>query len=548
MIKFLRILAILPLPGIYALISWRTLQGRFFVDNHGYFADPGYAYLLNGQAVLNDKVIYHIDHPGTPVQIFNGLIQQLIWRTNLFGTKSELLEWSVVATAEQHQLAIAAILIWLQTIGVLLVGLALLRYVAFWVAPVAQFLLVLMAQPLLGDLIANKPEGFLLALQLFALALLILIIARKPARWQKYLLLSCFSLLLALTLTSKISAVLLVLLLPLALIDWRSVVFAYLLITVSVLLILSTVWPMMPTAWRFWTYSGDGALSDPIGLLDRSLGGISGNVTASLIAIGALTAILGALAALIAWIATRAPSHSSKPAIPFVSAEREMRWVPFFLVSSVILLGQIVIASARNAPWIVPGIALAATATAVSLASSANLLDKLSRLPNNLNFTSKRVFTIVGLSLSAALTLLAWQQIPPEPDGRVTDEIQSSEAAWLARGDLLVYDWSIGFSGLPYGNECAALIFGDGFARQVVSPLLAEKCPNHRLGALVNNRLQEYGNGSVSCQELRRELETGRRVAFVRPSGSYVPREFDLETIAEAGGWQFSAVTIKACL
>jgi hypothetical protein len=91
------------------------------------------------------------------------------------------------------------------------------------------------------------------------------------------------------------------------------------------------------------------------------------------------------------------------------------------------------------------------------------------------------------------------------------------------------------------------LIFGDGFARQIGAALIAQKCPNHRLGAFFSDRLDEYGNGSVTCKAIRSELDSGRRVAFLRPSNTYVPREFELEIVAESGGWQFSAVKITAC-
>jgi hypothetical protein len=196
----------------------------------------------------------------------------------------------------------------------------------------------------------------------------------------------------------------------------------------------------------------------------------------------------------------------------------------------------------------VPAVPVAAAGAGVAAALLVNIWSQSLNFNWRNKLQSQTLQTSVGFALLLLLIWPALQGIPPSPQGRPDDAVQAAEAQWLSRGDLIVYDWSIGFSGLPYGNECAALIFGNGFARQVVSPLLAEKCPNHRLGAFVNDRLQQYGNGSVSCQELQRELDSGRRVAFLRPSSTYVPREFDLETIAEAGGWQFSAVTIKACL
>jgi hypothetical protein len=527
--RILRFLAVLPLPLIYAFSAWRAVQDRFFVSNHSYFADPGYAYLLNGQAFLNDKVIYHIDHPGTPVQIINGLLQQAIWRTNIFGTRAQLLEVGVVATAERHQLAVAVTLVALQTLGAVLLGLVLAKCLALWVAPISQFLLLEMSRPLLGDSIANKPEGFVLSFGLLALSSLIFIIARPPSGWRNYALLVSFSLLLALTITSKISAVLLALLLPLTLAKWKSILFTYLLTSTFVLVILFFVWPMMPTAWRFWTMSGGGALSDPWALLNKAIASTSQGITAALIAISALTIVFAILASL-------------------VDASARFRWLAFLLISFVILLGQLAIASARNYPWIVPAVPVAAAGAGVAAALLVNIWSQSLNFNWRNKLQSQTLQTSVGFALLLLLIWPALQGIPPSPQGRPDDAVQAAEAQWLSRGDLIVYDWSIGFSGLPYGNECAALIFGNGFARQVVSPLLAEKCPNHRLGAFVNDRLQQYGNGSVSCQELQRELDSGRRVAFLRPSSTYVPREFDLETIAEAGGWQFSAVTIKACL
>ena len=44
--------------------------------NNSYFIDPGYAYLINGLNIIRGESysIIHIDHPGTPLQVFIGII------------------------------------------------------------------------------------------------------------------------------------------------------------------------------------------------------------------------------------------------------------------------------------------------------------------------------------------------------------------------------------------------------------------------------------------------------------------------------------------
>ncbi len=71
-------------------------------------ADPSYVYLFNGLVLLNGSPPFHIDHPGTPVQMMIAAILFIKWTImRVFGLTADGLTLSVVSTPEPYLLAIS---------------------------------------------------------------------------------------------------------------------------------------------------------------------------------------------------------------------------------------------------------------------------------------------------------------------------------------------------------------------------------------------------------------------------------------------------------
>lgn len=66
---------ILPVLFLACSMGLRTVRGPFYAA-----ADPDYAYLMNSLNVVNGWSPRHFDHPGTPVQVFGGLVAQAAHR------------------------------------------------------------------------------------------------------------------------------------------------------------------------------------------------------------------------------------------------------------------------------------------------------------------------------------------------------------------------------------------------------------------------------------------------------------------------------------
>lgn len=71
--------ALLAMPGVTLamLLAARAAKGPFFR-----MSDPDYAYLLNALNLVNGHAPAHIDHPGTPAQLFGALVIRLAHLTS----------------------------------------------------------------------------------------------------------------------------------------------------------------------------------------------------------------------------------------------------------------------------------------------------------------------------------------------------------------------------------------------------------------------------------------------------------------------------------
>ena len=111
------IISIFPL----LVIIWGIFMLTFFDPFYSKSSDPEFPYLVNGLncATLKFNYIGHIDHPGTPFQVYNGIIIQI---THLVSGKGNIAR-DVFARPEHYLNAISNSLILLQAALIFCIGL-----------------------------------------------------------------------------------------------------------------------------------------------------------------------------------------------------------------------------------------------------------------------------------------------------------------------------------------------------------------------------------------------------------------------------------------
>lgn len=169
-----RLAALLPLPLLLLAVEEGIQRA------HGpYWAclnfDPDYQYLLNGVNVARGRVVGHVDHPGTPVQILNGVLLRAFHAVSGEGT----LEEDVLADPERHLLRLQRAYRGLYAAGLFLLGsLALARTGRLAPAILLQATPLLSGESLYALCRVSPETGLLLAGE--ALALLVVLARAHP--------------------------------------------------------------------------------------------------------------------------------------------------------------------------------------------------------------------------------------------------------------------------------------------------------------------------------------------------------------------------------
>lgn len=115
------LLLLLPL----LLLSWIVFLHYYLDPYHSRSIDPEFAYLMNGLncAQLHFSWIGHVDHPGTPFQIFCGII---IWITHIFEGKSDIVQ-DVINNPDTYLNAISLSIGLVQTILLGIIGIVAIK-------------------------------------------------------------------------------------------------------------------------------------------------------------------------------------------------------------------------------------------------------------------------------------------------------------------------------------------------------------------------------------------------------------------------------------
>lgn len=113
------------------VVFWGILMLTIFDPFYSKSSDPEFPYLVNGLncAQLKFKSIGHIDHPGTPFQVYNGIIIRM---THLVSGQADIVQ-DVFTRPEHYLNAIAMSLFLLQAFLIFWIGLlGIRRNIPFW--------------------------------------------------------------------------------------------------------------------------------------------------------------------------------------------------------------------------------------------------------------------------------------------------------------------------------------------------------------------------------------------------------------------------------
>ncbi len=84
--KTLLLLSLIPIVVLCSSLYLKEKTGPYF---YGQNFDPEYAYLLNSLMILNSQAPYHVDHPGTPLQVLGSIVIQTSFQYQIFLEKNK---------------------------------------------------------------------------------------------------------------------------------------------------------------------------------------------------------------------------------------------------------------------------------------------------------------------------------------------------------------------------------------------------------------------------------------------------------------------------
>jgi hypothetical protein len=112
--------SLLIVPLIIFVVEYFFIQKMYPLY---YDSDPAYQYLLNGLLVLNGHTPFHIDHPGTPVQILIAGVLYVTWSVaTLLGLLQESLDISVGTHSERYLQIISYVLVLMNCMASYILG------------------------------------------------------------------------------------------------------------------------------------------------------------------------------------------------------------------------------------------------------------------------------------------------------------------------------------------------------------------------------------------------------------------------------------------
>jgi len=128
------ILLIIPIILFYT--SFKVIKVR---DKDWYSSgyDPSYAYLYNSLNMADLKLVGHVDHPGTTMQVIGGVILRSVWLVHPYGGNT--LKEAVISQPEYYLRILNISVAILGALFILLIGLVVHRFTNnFWFSLIIQ--------------------------------------------------------------------------------------------------------------------------------------------------------------------------------------------------------------------------------------------------------------------------------------------------------------------------------------------------------------------------------------------------------------------------
>ena len=116
---------LLIVPIVLFIIQYSFIQKIYplYLDS-----DPAYQYLFNGLLILNGHSPYHIDHPGTPVQILIAGVIYISWSVaKILGLYHDTLDLSVGTHPEAYLQIISYVLVLLNCTASYILGNSIIK-------------------------------------------------------------------------------------------------------------------------------------------------------------------------------------------------------------------------------------------------------------------------------------------------------------------------------------------------------------------------------------------------------------------------------------
>jgi hypothetical protein len=203
--------------------------------------------------------------------------------------------------------------------------------------------------------------------------------------------------------------------------------------------------------------------------------------------------------------------------------------------------------------WLIPLIPV--TTFSLGLVAQIWLRGNFQRLPTlGVNFASLAIVVVLTADAFAALQA-------SYPLERINAEVaegplNSSVLASTAAGSRVVYDYSIGWSHSPYGNECTSLIIGDSFAREVAFDEVNARCQSFGAAGFYEGDVRPIGpfigldpeaqlRHALYCADLARIAGEPGGLHIVTPDRDFT--YVNATTVTQEGGWRLTKVSSIDC-
>jgi hypothetical protein len=350
---------------------------------------------------------------------------------------------------------------------------------------------------------------------------------------------ACFGL----AVSSKLSAIWIALLLPLALLRLRAIATVYvasaLALAISFIPIAIRI-PALPTVWSTWNSYAEG----PISVLARSPQWLP-DLALRNYGLTGLSLIAFITTVLVIALAQRRFTRNL-PSTP----QRTLAFLALLVPLTVL---QLTFVERWYSWWLIPLIPV--TTFGLGLVARIWLHGNSRRLPTLGVILASLAIVLVSTAEAFAALRASY------PVERINAEVaegplNSSVLASAAAGSRIVYDYSIGWSHSPHGNECTSLIIGDSFAREVAFDEVNARCQNSGAAGFYEGNVRPIGpfiglepeahlRHALYCADLARIAGEPGGLHVVTPDRDFA--YINATTVTQEGGWRLSKVNSIDC-